>query len=219
MPISLGINYRQYIFRHDFNRIKYSVFQRFVSKRAYQIHNDEAKTTGLYIASVIVFIFGTVYASSPLYKMICQKTGLGGTVTSNRQQIMDTSRMIPVKNTMPVTIHFTADASASMPWKFTPCQREVTVIPGETALAFYNAKNTSKDQLSGIATYNIVPASAASYFNKIQCFCFEEQTLKPGESVDMPVYFYLDPDFVLDDALMDVQDIVLSYTFFPAKQL
>ncbi len=101
-----------------------------------------------------------------------------------------------------------------MPWKFTPQQREVRVLPGETALAFYTATNKSNEDIIGVATYSVTPAQVAPYFSKIQCFCFEEQRLNAGETVDMPVFFFIDPDFVNDPTMNKIDTITLSYTFF-----
>lgn len=101
-----------------------------------------------------------------------------------------------------------------LPWKFTPQQREVRVLPGETALAFYTATNTSDKDIIGVATYSVTPAQVAPYFSKIQCFCFEEQRLNAGETVDMPVFFYLDPDMLTDLNMKGIETVTLSYTFF-----
>lgn len=101
-----------------------------------------------------------------------------------------------------------------MPWKFVPQQREVRVLPGETALAFFTATNKSDEDIIGVATYSVTPAQVAPYFSKIQCFCFEEQRLNAGETVDMPVFFFIDPDFVNDPSMTKIDTITLSYTFF-----
>lgn len=101
-----------------------------------------------------------------------------------------------------------------MPWKFIPQQREVRVLPGETALAFFTATNMSAEDIIGVATYSVTPAQVAPYFSKIQCFCFEEQRLNAGETVDMPVFFFIDPDFVDDPTMTKIDTITLSYTFF-----
>lgn len=106
-----------------------------------------------------------------------------------------------------------------MPWKFTPQQREVRVLPGETALAFYTATNKSTEDIIGVATYSVTPAQVAPYFSKIQCFCFEEQRLNAGETVDMPVFFFIDPDFVNDPTMNKIDTITLSYTFFSKLRL
>lgn len=109
---------------------------------------------------------------------------------------------------------FNASVSDILPWKFTPQQREVRVLPGETALAFYTATNTSDKDIIGVATYSVTPGQTAPYFSKIQCFCFEEQRLNAGETVDMPVFFYLDPDLLNDLNMKGVETVTLSYTFF-----
>jgi len=101
-----------------------------------------------------------------------------------------------------------------MPWSFSPEQPSVKVIPGESVLAFYKAKNPTSDTITGVATYNVTPHRAGAYFNKIQCFCFDEQKLGPGEEVDMPVFFFIDPAITKDKYLKDVESITLSYTFF-----
>jgi cytochrome c oxidase assembly protein subunit 11 len=128
--------------------------------------------------------------------------------------------MIPVKDSKrKIRIVFSADTSRSLDWSFKPQQRAVTVIPGETALAFYTAHNRSKSDLTGISTYNVMPAQAGPYFNKIQCFCFEEQKLRAGEEVDMPIFFFIDPEFITDSNCQDIDEITLSYTFFNAKSI
>ncbi|XP_046660305.1 cytochrome c oxidase assembly protein COX11, mitochondrial isoform X3 [Homalodisca vitripennis] len=104
-----------------------------------------------------------------------------------------------------------------MRWNFKPQQHEIKVMPGETALAFYTARNPSDKPVIGISTYNVVPFDAGQYFNKIQCFCFEEQLLNPHEEVDMPVFFYIDSEFAEDPKMEFVNEITLSYTFFEAK--
>lgn len=101
-----------------------------------------------------------------------------------------------------------------LPWKFVPQQREVRVLPGETALAFYTATNKSNEDIIGIATYSVTPGQVAPYFSKIQCFCFEEQRLNAGETVDMPVFFFIDPEFANDPTMSKIDTITLSYTFF-----
>lgn len=104
-----------------------------------------------------------------------------------------------------------------MPWEFQPLQREVTVRPGEGVLAFYTAKNLTDADITGVATYNVTPAKAGLYFHKIQCFCFDEQKLTAGESVDMPVYFVVDPKLLTDPGTKDIKSITLSYTFFKTE--
>ena len=113
-----------------------------------------------------------------------------------------------------IRVTFNASVSDVLPWKFVPQQREVRVLPGETALAFYTATNRSDRDIIGVATYSVTPAQLAPYFSKIQCFCFEEQRLNAGETVDMPVFFYLDPDMLDDLNTKGIETVTLSYTFF-----
>ena len=123
-------------------------------------------------------------------------------------------RLKPITDVPRLRITFNSSVSSILPWKFVPQQREVRVLPGETALAFYTATNTSKDDIIGIATYSVTPGQVAPYFSKIQCFCFEEQRLNAGETVDMPVFFYIDPEFVNDPNMRGIETVTLNYTFF-----
>jgi cytochrome c oxidase assembly protein subunit 11 len=170
--------------------------------------------TLLYCSSAIVGFVGVVYASVPLYKAFCQRTGFGGTPKKKDEEMIDFARLQPVPGARKIPIVFDAHVSNKLAWKFYPEQPAVSVIPGQTALAFYKAHNQSGTSTTGVATYNVNPSKAAQYFNKIQCFCFEEQMLDKGESVDMPVFFYLDPEFAFDPSMDNVKQIVLSYTFF-----
>ena len=122
--------------------------------------------------------------------------------------------MTPVEDSRRLRITFVGTVSDILPWKFIAQQREVRVLPGETALAFYKAKNLSDEDIIGVATYSVTPAQVAPYFSKIQCFCFEEQRLNSGETVDMPVFFYIDPEFLKDPNMKGIDTITLSYTFF-----
>lgn len=125
------------------------------------------------------------------------------------------AKLTPVTTSRRLRITFAGSTSDILPWKFTPQQREVRVLPGESALAFYTATNYSKDEdIIGVATYSVTPAQVAPYFSKIQCFCFEEQRLNKGETVDMPVFFYIDPDFLKDPNMKGIDTITLNYTFF-----
>ncbi|XP_009389648.1 cytochrome c oxidase assembly protein COX11, mitochondrial-like isoform X3 [Musa acuminata AAA Group] len=122
------------------------------------------------------------------------------------------------KTSRELVVQFNADVADGMPWKFTPTQREVRVKLGESALAFYTAENRSSTPITGVSTYNVTPMKAAVYFNKIQCFCFEEQRLLPGEQIDMPVFFYIDPEFETDPKMDGINNIILSYTFFKVNE-
>ncbi|KAF7645648.1 hypothetical protein LDENG_00200570 [Lucifuga dentata] len=174
------------------------------------------KTVLTYIAAAGVGMIGLSYAAVPLYRLYCQASGLGGTaVAGHNVDVVET--MKPVKDRI-IKITFNADTHASMQWNFRPQQSEIYVVPGETALAFYRAKNPTEKPIIGISTYNVVPYEAGQYFNKIQCFCFEEQRLNPQEEVDMPVFFYIDPEFDEDPRMARVDSIILSYTFFESKE-
>lgn len=157
-----------------------------------------------------------------MYGQICQQTGWGGqpikaTIHSNAQD--PAIRLTPVTDSRRLRITFNGSVSDILPWKFTPQQREVRVLPGETALAFYTATNKSTEDIIGVATYSVTPAQVAPYFSKIQCFCFEEQRLNAGETVDMPVFFFIDPDFVNDPTMTKIDTITLSYTFFSTSTI
>eukprot|EP00054_Salpingoeca_dolichothecata_P019229 m.119436 g.119436 ORF g.119436 m.119436 type:complete len:253 (-) comp23174_c0_seq4:204-962(-) len=179
-------------------------------------NKQDNMSTVLYATSVVVLFTGFAYAAVPLYRMFCQATGFGGTIV--RQ---DSTEKIVEMEAVPertVRVKFNADTSATMQWGFFPQQKEVTVIPGETALAFFTAKNPTDEAITGISTYNVIPYEAGQYFNKIQCFCFEEQRLNPNEEVDMPVFFYIDPEFAEDPLLEKIDEITLSYTFWKARK-
>ncbi|KAG0343519.1 Cytochrome c oxidase assembly protein cox11, mitochondrial [Podila humilis] len=170
----------------------------------------------LYTTSILIATLGLSYAAVPLYRMFCSATGLGGAPMVGETKFAP-ERLVPRDDHRRIKIKFNADTSTSLQWSFVPQQRQVQVLPGETALAFYTAKNKSQDDVIGIATYNVTPSKVAPYFNKIQCFCFEEQKLLAGEQVDMPIFFFLDPEFATDPNMSDVDTVVLSYTFFKAR--
>ncbi|KAM6164629.1 cytochrome c oxidase assembly protein COX11, mitochondrial [Rhynchocyon petersi] len=174
------------------------------------------KTVLTYVTAAAVGMLGASYAAVPLYRLYCQTTGLGGAAVAGHASDQIES-MVPVKDRI-IRVTFNADVHASLQWNFRPQQTEIYVVPGETALAFYKAKNPTDKPIIGISTYNVVPFEAGQYFNKIQCFCFEEQRLNPQEEVDMPVFFYIDPEFAEDPRMVNVDLITLSYTFFEAKE-
>lgn len=173
------------------------------------------RTVLTYVAAAAVGMVGMSYAAVPLYRLYCQATGLGGSAVAGHDSDQ-IETMEPVKDRI-VKVTFNADVHASLHWNFRPQQTEIYVVPGETALAFYKAKNSTDKPVIGISTYNVVPFEAGQYFNKIQCFCFEEQRLNPQEEVDMPVFFFIDPEFAEDPRMANVDLITLSYTFFEAK--
>ncbi|KAK7753868.1 Cytochrome c oxidase assembly protein cox11, mitochondrial [Diatrype stigma] len=193
--------------------------------RAYYKHKN--RTTMNYALSIILGTVAFSYGSVPLYKMICQTTGWGGQPVrapghggasgSGGDDVDPSTRMVPVTTAPRIRVTFNASVSDVLPWKFVPQQREVRVLPGETALAFYTATNRSDSDIIGVATYSVTPGQVAPYFSKIQCFCFEEQRLNAGETVDMPVFFYLDPDMLNDLNMRGVNEVTLNYTFFSAS--
>lgn len=194
-----------------------------LSKRLYSSGSEQRKSQAnrdmiIYLSSMVIVIGSCVYASVPLYRMFCQKTGYGGTPRNVSDQYFTDKEKPntpqPVAGSRPVKIIFESETSPKLPWKFVPEQRSVLIKPGQTVLAFYSAENLGSRDIVGMATYNVVPAKAAQYFNKIQCFCFEEQQLSPKEKVDMPVFFYLDPEYAYDPLMDTVSEIVLGYTFF-----
>lgn len=191
-----------------------ALYRRFSSQHQGD-HNpgrESNRATALHITAAVVFVFGVSYASVPLYKIFCQVTGFGGTT----QRVDDAAAVVvsPVDGAKIIRIDFTSSVHAAMPWKFKPTQKSVKVVPGETALAFYTVTNPTDKVITGVATYNVHPPKAGLYFNKIQCFCFEEQRLGPKEEIDMPVFFYIDPEVVDDPTMKNVTSIMLSYTFF-----
>jgi cytochrome c oxidase assembly protein subunit 11 len=124
----------------------------------------------------------------------------------------------PVSNADMITVRFDTTVTDIMPWSFVPVQLDVKVVPGETALSFFRVTNHSKKAITGVATYNVHPPKVGLYFQKIQCFCFEEQRLLPGETVDMPVFFFIDPEIINDPQVSYVRSVTLSYTFFPTDE-
>jgi cytochrome c oxidase assembly protein subunit 11 len=151
------------------------------------------------------------YAAVPLYRMFCQVTGYAGT-TQKAERASDV-----VLDRM-VTVRFDANVTPGMAWEFEPEQRTMRVKVGENVLAFYKASNKSDKALTGEASFNVSPEIAGSYFAKIECFCFKEQTLAAGESVEMPVSFFIDPSIANDRDANLVREITLSYTFYPVTK-
>lgn len=166
----------------------------------------------LTLAGATAGMIGLAYASVPLYRLFCQVTGFGGTT-----QRADASAVASLKveeGGRVFTVRFDANVNSQLPWRFEPVQHEVMVKAGEPTLAFYRAVNTSNAPVTGTATFNVNPPVAGPHFVKVDCFCFAEQTLKPGEAIEMPVSFYIDPSYATDREMGGVKEIVLSYTFF-----
>ena len=171
-----------------------------------------------YSLSVVFAFAGASYASVPLYRIFCSAMGVGGNINILEKKNYASSQTGITKN-RDFSIEFTADTARGLPWEFKPSIRKLNVKAGETALTFYTARNKSDKNIIGIATYTIQPAQAALYFNKIQCFCFEEQMLNAQETVDMPVFFYLDKEILNDPKCKNVKDIILSYSFFKSNNV
>lgn len=164
----------------------------------------------LLCACLVASMVGMAYAAVPLYRIFCQVTGYGGTT-----QVADATSATVIERK--ITIRFDANVSPDMDWSFKPVQKAVELKVGETGLAFYRAVSQSSRDTMGTATFNVTPLAAGAYFNKVDCFCFTEQKLKAGQTVDMPVTFFVDPEIDLDPDLTKLTEITLSYTFYPIE--
>jgi cytochrome c oxidase assembly protein subunit 11 len=159
------------------------------------------------------------YAAVPLYDLFCRVTGFGGTTQRASESDADiAARLAASSGAKTMSIRFDAGTTAGLPWSFAPELSTDTVQVGQRDMAFYTARNNSDRALTGTATFNVEPEQAGRYFNKIQCFCFTEQTLEPGQEVRMPVLFYVDPAALDDPNMEGVEQITLSYTFHRAKE-
>jgi cytochrome c oxidase assembly protein subunit 11 len=165
--------------------------------------------TAMMAALLVAAMVALAFASVPLYRLFCQVTGFGGTPVR--------ADSAPGAVAGEVGVRFDANINSALPWRFEPVQRTVRVQPGARTQVLYRAKNLSARTTTGTAVFNVTPAKAGQYFSKIQCFCFTEQTLKPGESIDMPVIFYVDPAMAKDPNAASIDEITLSYTFYPVE--
>ena len=161
------------------------------------------------LAVVVAAMVGLAYASVPLYQLFCQVTGYGGTTQVTGDAAME---ILPDH---PVRVRFDANTNPALNWRFEAVDAPVTLNPGEEVVINYRATNLGDTASAGTSTYNVTPVKAGPHFMKIDCFCFIEQTLQPGESVLMPVRFYIDPDIAREPSTADIDEIILSYTFFP----
>lgn len=166
--------------------------------------------TALYLSATVAGMLGLSFASVPLYDLFCRVTGYGGTPLRASEEQASTV----VADTREFTIRFDANTSSELPWTFKPEQKTVTVKAGEQKVVYYKAINHSDRPVTGRATFNVSPDKTGPYFVKVDCFCFTEQTLQPGQDVDMPVLFYVDPAISDEARLSEVKTITLSYTFF-----
>ncbi len=178
-------------------------------------HEDRTQTIGrrhrtvaLWCALVAVGMVGAAYAAVPLYRLFCQATGYDGTprtATAPSTRVLDQT----------LNIRFDANVAPGLPWRFEPVRTKMSVKIGETALAVFRATNLSDRPIRGTATFNVLPEQTAVFFNKLQCFCFTEQLLQPGETAELPVTFFIDPQITQDKEARTATEITLSYTFFP----
>lgn len=181
-------------------------------ERTNEAPRRQAGASGVVIAvACAAFAFGMLgaaFASVPLYRLFCQVTGYGGTT----QRAEAAPATVSDKQ---VTVRFDGNVAQGLPWTFRPNQREVRVNLGAQSTVSYHVENTSDRAITGQALFNVTPEAAGLYFNKIACFCFSNQTLQPGEKVEMPIVFYVDPEMADTEELKSLQAITLSYTFFP----
>jgi cytochrome c oxidase assembly protein subunit 11 len=165
------------------------------------------RKTALIAAAIVAGMVGLAYASVPLYDLFCRVTGFGGT-TQKATAVPD------VVLAQTIRVRFDANTDPSMPWRFQAKQRVADLKIGESGIAFYEAYNPTDQPVTGTATFNVTPDSAGAYFNKLQCFCFTEQTLQPGQRMDMPVVYFVDPAILDDPEASRIKEITLSYTFY-----
>lgn len=169
------------------------------------------RRTMLACSGLVLAMLGLAYAAVPLYSLFCKMTGFGGTpviATHSADSI----------STRQFSVQFDSNVANGLPWRFTPEQPKIEVRAGETVTMIYKITNKSDQTTAGMATYNVQPEIMAPYFNKLQCFCFSEMVLKPNETVEVPVVFFIDPASATDRDIERIQMISLSYTFFPAKR-
>ena len=171
-----------------------------------RVFSSKGRTVAFAVLS-IVFMTGLAFASVPLYRLFCQVTGFAGTTQRGS--------MAPGAVNAQVRVDFDANTNSRLPWRFSAEQSSQTVAVGARNMAFFNATNRAATEVTGTATFNVTPEQAGKYFTKIECFCFTQQTLKAGESMRMPVIYFVDPKILEDPDTRDIETITLSYTFYP----
>lgn len=166
------------------------------------------QAVALWCAAIVVAMVGAAYAAVPLYRLLCQATGIDGTpriASKPSSTVLDRT----------ITVRFDGNVAPGLAWEFEPVQGTLDVKIGENTLAFYRATNRSDHAVVGTATFNVFPEQTGAFFNKLECFCFKEQRLEPGESAELPVSFFIDPQIVDDKDARGTTHITLSYTFHP----
>ena len=159
---------------------------------------------------IVLGMIGLAFASVPLYRIFCQVTGFGGTTMKVAESDVPKQALGKL-----VSVRFDSNVSSALPWEFAPEKHVDTAAIGARKMAFYTAKNLSDKPVTGTATFNVTPAQAGQYFSKVQCFCFTEQTLQPGQEMRMPVIYFVDPKIMDDPDAAKISEITLSYTFYP----
>jgi cytochrome c oxidase assembly protein subunit 11 len=168
---------------------------------------------------VALAMLGLGFAAVPFYRLFCQLTGFAGTTQrATESQAVDAAQFARSAGAPTISVRFDGQVERGMPWTFTPLQTTQTIQIGERSMALFMARNDSDKAVTGSATFNVVPEQTGAYFNKIQCFCFTQQTLQPHEAVRMPVIYYVDPKILKDPDTQDIQQITLSYTFHEVKK-
>ena len=165
------------------------------------------RTFGVALAGIVVAMVGLAFASVPLYRLFCAATGYDGTPQIG-------ASVAPGAVRQKITVRFNADTNPNLPWDFAPVQAQITLPLGEEQLAFYTARNRADTPVTGVALYNVTPDTVGKYFHKTACFCFNQQTLAPGEAKQFPLSFWVDPAIAKDPNTADIHTITLSYTFF-----
>ena len=168
---------------------------------------NRIKLQAFYLITFVLLMIGLSYASVPLYKIFCQVTGYGGTPQVSEE---NNTKIISKK----VDVRFDSSTEKNSPIFFEPVKKTITTQLGTNELIFFKAINFSDKEITGTATFNVTPLLAAQYFNKIECFCFEEQVFAPGQEVEMPVSFFIDPAIIQDKSVSNLEEITLSYTMF-----
>jgi cytochrome c oxidase assembly protein subunit 11 len=185
-------------------------------------HPARSRKTAMLAAAGALAMLGLGFASVPLYRLFCDVTGFGGTTQraseADFEKIADARAKSGQAAARTFSIRFDSNMAPGLPWQFYPERKRMTVSAGGRSMAIFIARNLSDKPVTGRAVFNVTPTQAGAYFSKIQCFCFTEQTLKPGQQVRMPVLYYVDPAILNDPDNKDTQEITLSYTFYPVEK-